>query len=222
MLVDRSEPRDVERALRELPWKSPTCRQVGLVGAEQPLDRPFVPGEEQIDACRCARGCEAQRLRRLVRTGRRPRRDQRDRLVSQLPQRAREHVRDRPDRADHADAPGLGHAARVRPITQGRSGVLRPPPIRTSSAPRTATGRSRPRPAPRRRPPARRRDDPRRRVALLRGCARAARPEDDPQARQGSARASGRCWATASSIRTRSPLWTSSAGCSAGKRARPG
>ena len=66
MPVDRPEPRDVERALRDLPGEAPADRQVGLVGAQQPLDRPLVLREEQIDARRRARRRETQELRLLV------------------------------------------------------------------------------------------------------------------------------------------------------------
>ena len=60
VLVDRAEAGHVERGLRDLPGEAPADRQVGLVRAQERLDRPLVAGEEKVEPRRRARGGERE------------------------------------------------------------------------------------------------------------------------------------------------------------------
>ena len=82
MHVDRAEARHVERRLRDLPGEAPARQQVGLVRADEPLDRVLVPGEQQVDTRRRARRRELEERRRLVALGA-PCREHRDGLVAE-------------------------------------------------------------------------------------------------------------------------------------------
>ena len=88
MHVDRAEPRDVERCLRDLPGEAPAEHQVGLVGPEERLDRVLVAREEEVEAVRGARIGEEQ-VRRQRRLGAAARPEQGDGIVAEVAERAR-------------------------------------------------------------------------------------------------------------------------------------
>ena len=107
VLVDRTEPRDVERLLRDLPAEPPAEHHVGLVDAQERREPLLAGREEQVDP---ERRNHVRVRQRSVRGGvvrallGRPLSDHGDRLVAEVAQERDEALRDRLDVRDDDNA----------------------------------------------------------------------------------------------------------------------
>ena len=98
----------MKRGLGNLPGKTGAEHQIGLIGAQQRLDRILVAREEKIDAARCG-GVGQHEVGWHLPAVVAARPEDRDRLVTQVAQGADERIREGSDRADRADTQALRH-----------------------------------------------------------------------------------------------------------------
>ena len=105
-MIDRTEARHVESRLRDLPGKAPADRQVGLVGAQKPLDRHLSRAKRTSTPGGAVDTVEPEQLRWLVALGA---------VRAARPARVRAREAPQPEHRRSAESCKSPRCARTRP-----------------------------------------------------------------------------------------------------------